>query len=165
MVEASPPALPNPLTPCKRRGFLARLLGVAGALALPGSAVAVATRDPGRFDAARFSLSESESRIASLGRHLIANDPGRAEQLIRWVESQLPLWGRVAAPARRARIARERLLTARRLDRDFERHEVVVIDGWVLARSEAAVAVYLSSFCPTSALGSANSRELDPSTI
>jgi hypothetical protein len=100
---------------------------------------------------------------------LLCNEPDQAHRLVRWVESQLPPWGRLLAPARRARIARERLLTPRRLDRDFASDRVVVIDGWVLARTEGAVAVYISNLSSPSPLNSLDSPDSleppDPSTL
>ncbi|NRA02081.1 MAG: hypothetical protein HRU00_05700 [Myxococcales bacterium] len=128
-----------------RREFLMRLLGLVGAVALPWSSVAHATPGARPFDSRESSLSESDLRIATLGRQFKTEEPVRARRLIEWVEAELPPWGRLGTPARRARIVREQLLTSRRLAQDFERGDVVTIDGWVLARTEGAVAVYLNS--------------------
>jgi hypothetical protein len=93
-------------------------------------------------------LFESDRLIASLGRCLEEENPAEARSLLRWVEARLPAWASLAPRRRRAWIARERLLTRQRLDEEFERGDVILIDGWVLARSEGALAVYLSSLAP-----------------
>ena len=142
MADTRFPALSNPLasSACRRRGFLIRLLGILGALGLPRASAGAA-----RLDGRVAEFSDSELRIASLGRQFASEEPLQARRLMGWVEAELPLWLRFSEPARRSRIARELLLTPRRLRRDFDRAEVVVIDGWVLARTEGAVAVYLNA--------------------
>jgi hypothetical protein len=124
----------------RRRGFLIRLLGMLAALLLPRSTARAA-----RLDGRAARLSDRELRIATLGRQFAMEEPLQAHRLMGWVEARLSPWLRFTAPARRARIARELLLTPRRLSRDFDRADVVIIDGWVLARTEGAVAVYLNS--------------------
>jgi hypothetical protein len=120
------------------------LVGFAGVVAIPWSGAASTLPEVRDFDPRRGWLADSESLVATLGEQLLREDPATARLLARWVESELPLWARIASPSRRGRLAREHLLTPPRIGRDFERDETLTIDGWVLARTEAAVAVYLS---------------------
>ncbi len=92
-------------------------------------------------------LSGSDLRIASLGAQLGAEDPTLVESLRHEVESELPSWSSLASRRRRAGLVRERFLDRGRRNADLDREEIVVVDGWVLARSEAAAAVYLDSLC------------------
>ena len=114
-----------------RRDFLAAL---AGALALPQVACSTET-----------GLSESDLLIASLGRQLAVQDAGAAALLASWVEEQMAARYAHASAGERARIARRQLLTRSRLTAEFDAGDVILVDGWTLARSEAAVAAYLDS--------------------
>ncbi|MGI9590835.1 MAG: hypothetical protein ACR2P8_05665, partial [Myxococcota bacterium] len=49
------------------------------------------------------------------------------------------------APEARARAVRRRWLDAARLAAEFDAGDVVRVDGWLLARSEAAAAAYLDT--------------------
>jgi len=123
-----------------RRRLLLRLLVFIPTLALPGSKVGANVAGPSPTP-----LCEEELRIAALGRRIVERDPELARELLRFTESQLSLRIRLARPAIRVGLARADLLDPQRLGRDFERGEVVRVDGWVLARTEAGVAVYASS--------------------
>ena len=89
-------------------------------------------------------LSASDLGIASLGSHLRRTDPSAAKELLREVEEELPAFSPLISSRRRAGLVRERFLDRSRRNADLDREEIVVIDGWVLARSEGAAAVYLS---------------------
>ena len=93
-------------------------------------------------------VTESNRRIAALGRRFEAEDPVAARRLAREVEAQVGFWGLGTSCERRARIARARLLVRRRIGAEFSRGDVLLIDGWMLARSEGAVAAYISSLEP-----------------
>ena len=120
--------------PRSRREFLAALASV---LALPAAARAL--------EPAGVELSASDRRIASIGRRIEREDAEAAAGLLREVEAQMPLRSAFVSPGRRARRAREHLLTPGRLAAELEAGDVVTADGWVLARSEGALATYLDS--------------------
>lgn len=124
-----------------RRGFLALLAGASAAFALPG--ILRGLKGPGLGNPPD-ELCESDRLIASLGRRLRSSEPATAACLSREVEARLPGWSAFASRRRRAALVRARFLNRRQRDADLEREEIVLVDGWVLARSEAAAAVYLS---------------------
>jgi len=68
--------------------------------------------------------------------------PAVAEDLVREVEREVGSATR-GPGGDPARLARETFLPPVRLRRDFDRGDVLVVDGWVLSRSEVAVCVYL----------------------
>jgi hypothetical protein len=84
-------------------------------------------------------LSDSDRRLARLGAAIVAADPARARALLRVVET--------AAGAIRLSPGRVRrcMLHPARVQGDFARGDVVTADGWVIARSEAALCVYLEA--------------------
>jgi hypothetical protein len=127
-----------------RRGFLARLAGIAAITSLP---IHKGHRWPKRVGGndEGILLDESESRIASLGGHLQAKDPELAFQLMAEAESEMPAWSSIASRRRRAGLVQDRLLDPSRRNADLDREQIVLIDGWVLARSEAAAAVYMNA--------------------
>ena len=93
--------------------------------------------------AAQQGLSESDHRIASLGRKLAEAEPELAAALVQRVAAETPGLDAGAAPAARARVVRRQWLGPTRLAAEFDAGDVVRIDGWLLARSEAAAAAYL----------------------
>lgn len=121
------------------------MLRIGCALALAGARGAAASgaraRAPG--SAPPLPSDPSDRRIARLGAVLWREDPATARRLARLADAQLPAWLRLAGPSRRARALRPRLLAPARLAGELDRGEVLVLDGWVLARSEAAVAAWL----------------------
>jgi hypothetical protein len=124
-----------------RRRFIAEVLGGVGFFAVLGSGragSASSSEAPGPD-----SLGLGDRRIAVLGERCFAESPRTARALARLALRELPPSCVFSSPKRRARLTRERLLDRARLAREFDREEVVEIDGWVLARSEAAAAVYL----------------------
>ncbi len=125
-----------------RRRFIASLAGMACALAL-GRWRPSADRGRDSAMAAGSLRSSSNRRIASLGSLFRREHPQDAQRLVRWVESQVPVHGLPTSRERRARIVRERLLKPDRIEREFARGQVMWVDGWQLARSEGAAAVYL----------------------
>lgn len=112
-----------------RRDFLK---GLALVLVLPQTACVA---EPG--------LSESDRLIASLGRKLAEDDPETAARLARLVAERMPALDALASAEERARAVRQQLLVGSRLAAEFDAGDVIVIDGWMLARSEATAAVYL----------------------
>ena len=144
----APGSADSGLLPVKwtRRGLLTGLAGLAGAIgfrfAFPAVAGAANAAPP---PAGRSALSASDLRIAALAGELASNHPEEADRITCWVESQLPAKPRFSRPHRCARQVREVLLEPRRVSREFEREDVIILDGWVLSRSEGAAAVYLNS--------------------
>jgi hypothetical protein len=134
-----------------RRGLLSGLAGLAGAIgfrfAFPGTASAANAALP---PAGRSTLSDSDLRIAALASELSTNHPQEADRITRWVESQLPAMPRFSRPHRCARQVREVLLEPSRVNREFEREDVMILDGWVLSRSEGAAAIYLNLLAQSS---------------
>lgn len=88
-------------------------------------------------------LAQADGCIAELGAILARDEPVVARRLVREVQAELPLWLRFAGARRRACAARARLLDPARVAGDLAREDTQSIDGWWLARSEAAAAVYL----------------------
>jgi len=129
-----------------RRGFLAA--GAAWAAALIGSRYQRASADPEAPATVGALVSESNQRIAALGRRFKAEDPELARRLAREVEAGVAFWCIGASCERRARIARARLLTPRRIGAEFARGDALLIGGWIVARSEGALAAYISSLEP-----------------
>jgi hypothetical protein len=130
-----------------RRDFLTA--GAAWAAALIGSRCRRASANSELAATTVGALvSESNRRVAALGRRFHAEDPELARRLAREVEAGVALWCVGASCERRARIARARFLTRRRIGAEFARGDALLISGWILARSEGAVAAYISSLEP-----------------
>jgi hypothetical protein len=121
---------------CSRRGLLAR--AVLAVFALVSFFPGLRMRRP-----ADPTLVDADRRIARLGERLAELDPAGARELARWAEGLLG--GNVAQRPRRVWAARARrtLADPARLGRDLASGQTVICDGWVLARSEAALAVAL----------------------
>jgi hypothetical protein len=123
-----------------RRRFLARLFTAALTLLLGSGRAALAaarqvTREAG--------LTESDRLIASVAGPYAARYPADARRIAAWAESQLPPTRRRRDAGASAALVREHLLRPTRIAEELERDEVTILDGWVLARSEAAAAIYL----------------------
>jgi len=118
-------------------------VGLAGAIGLglrfPNAASAA---NP---PASRPALDDSDLRIAALASAWTTKHPKEAHLITRWADSQLPARLRSSSPVRCAHQVREALLEPGRVRREFEREEVMILDGWVLSRSEGAAAIYLNS--------------------
>ncbi len=90
----------------------------------------------------RTRLSASDRKLAALGARLAAEQPALAHELARYVEQRIPQGDHLSA-AQLATRARRTLLRAERHRREIDRGEVVIVDGWLLSRSEVAVCAYL----------------------
>ncbi len=88
-------------------------------------------------------LSDADLRIARLAEIFARREPAAADALASWAEAQLPRGTGDLAPIRQAEIARRQLLDPIRLADELAAEDVVTIDGWLLARSEAALAARL----------------------
>jgi hypothetical protein len=118
--------------PIRRRVFLRWLAGAA-TWAVAAGVTAL------RWPTPRPTLSRSDRRLALLGRRARVEAPERTRRLIRQV-------ARSAARAPRAahaELVRSQWLDRERTRRELERGDVLVVDGWVLSRSEAATCAYL----------------------
>ncbi|MGH0030206.1 MAG: hypothetical protein ACQGVC_10475 [Myxococcota bacterium] len=131
-------ATPTPGGSSARRNFLLGTLRVAAGLALLRPTAAHAARTPGPL--ARPDLSTR--RIAGLGERLAREDRPTAERLAREVAAELPLWLRLAGTRRRMQAARRLCLDPRRVAADLDAGRVLRVDGWILARSEVALAAW-----------------------
>jgi hypothetical protein len=131
--SSGPPPLPSP----PRRGFLVGALRALAGLAALRARPARASQAP---LPARPAPSARE--IARLGEWLAQREPGRARSLAAEVEAALPAWLRLAGSERRVRAARRLLLDPSRIARDLDCGRILSVDGWVLARSEVALAVF-----------------------
>jgi hypothetical protein len=118
----------------RRREFLALGAGLLAGLAAPRRArAAVPTRDP----VARLFAHPDSARI--VGRRYLEAFPQRAER----ARLEADCVNRVALAADADATAwREALAALRR--REFADGETVVLDGWVLARSEASLCALLA---------------------
>ena len=125
-------------TAAARRGFLVTgLRTLAGLLLWRADAARAASRPVG----ARLPASERE--IARLGAAFARRDPRLAARLAREVEAELPSWLRWAGRTRRLRVARRLCLHPARIARELETDRVHSVDGWILARGEAALVAYV----------------------
>lgn len=122
-----------------RRSFLAGALRTLAGLATLPALERAARAAPPAPSAADPRTPPDE---AYLGAWLARSDARRARALAREVDAALPGWLRLAGGERRLRAARRRFLDPARLARDLDAGRVLVVDGWVLARSEVAVAAY-----------------------
>lgn len=82
------------------------------------------------------SLSPADRRLAALGARLATAGPATARRLARSVAREMP-------GVRSPRTIRRRLLAPARLRREAARGDVVLVDGWLLPRSEAALCAWL----------------------
>lgn len=122
-------------TGVKRRAFLAGLCGAATTLLAPRAATSrredttVLKRDLSLFLADVFDPRD-------IGEEFLAAHPGRID-----ATHLLAALDETPAPARAGgRVSRWR----RRRRREFEREDVVVVNGWVMARAEAEACALLS---------------------
>jgi hypothetical protein len=106
-------------------------------------ALAVPARRRAEPAASVADLSEADRRLAALGGALAAARPAAARALLRDVDRHLATASSPPGETSRTRWARDMLLDTARVRGEFMRGEVVVADGWCLARSEAALCVYL----------------------
>lgn len=87
-------------------------------------------------------LPAAAQRLARLGARLMADDPAIARALIAEAEREL-----AGCPdgdvARLALRTRARFLNPARVAQDLARGDVVVVDGWQLARCEMCACAYL----------------------
>lgn len=97
---------------------------------------------PSRDDHEDSTLTGSDLALATIGTRLSADRPEVAEALRRQVANRLALDQPAEVP--QAQRARWHFLRPERLRAEFERDDTVEVDGWLLARSEAAVCVFLS---------------------
>jgi len=81
-------------------------------------------------------LSPADRRLAALGARLAADAPATARRLALSVAREM-------RGVRRPRVVRRWLLRRERLRRETARGDVVLVDGWVLPRSEAALCAWL----------------------
>jgi len=123
-----------------RRGFLARLATAALFILIGPARGTLASTHADSRDS---SLTESDRLIASVAGPFAARNPGDARRIARWVEAQLPASRPPRGTGARAALVRAHLLQPARIAEELERDDVMMLDGWVLARSEAAAAIYL----------------------
>jgi hypothetical protein len=132
---------PQPTTHAwSRRGFLGRLATAASFLLLGRARAALASTQTDSHDS---SLTESDRLIASVAGPYTARDPRAARRIARWAEAQLPASRRPRSAGASAALVRTHLLRPTRIAEELARDDVMMLDGWVLARSEAAAAIYL----------------------
>jgi hypothetical protein len=124
-----------------RRDFLRCLLALAG-LAWVGAVLRLPTGVRFRGRAGAAPLDAAGRAVADLAADFARAHPEHARRIVRAVEASLPTGARFARPAHRVTLARARLLRARRVEAELAAGDVILLDGWVLARSEAAFAIY-----------------------
>lgn len=117
------------VTGLSRRRWLHAVLGLVGSLALPAARSAPSSLESpsASFDADAFALLGGRAALVRQGALYLAahpdeRDPHRLRRLL-VPEPGLP--------------ARQALLAA--VARDWRAHDVLTLDGWVLARSEARI--------------------------
>lgn len=127
-----------------RRSFLrSLLLSLAAFAAFPGSGRAARDARSPR------ALPPADRAIAALAVGFQHSQPAAAARIARSVAAELPPRVRwFASPEQKARQARAQLLAGARVAAELARGDVALLDGWVLARSEAALAVYLRDLAP-----------------
>ena len=128
-------------TSLSKRRFLGRLATVVCGLALLPPALVFGRTASGRRG--QVDLARADRALAALGRRLGRDRPREAQRLLRWAAAQTVPW-RLAARSDADRI-RQQLLDPHRLAREFASGQVLELDGWVVARSEAAAAVALNA--------------------
>jgi len=95
-------------------------------------------------------LDGGDRQLANLARASVRLNPAHAARVFREVEAEVERTPEGAShpgrptPRNRARKARRTLLEPSRIAAELEAGEVETLDGWVLARSEARLAVYLA---------------------
>ncbi len=126
-----------------RRVFLRAALLLTSLAAAPRTSSAGNAAAPGSVP----ELGVRDRELALLAEELLRRRPDEAARVHAGVEAALPSRRRLFAVSRRARarLARQTLLAPDRIARELDRGDVVALDGWVLARSEAHFAIYLAS--------------------
>ena len=92
------------------------------------------------------TLRASDLAFAALAEVYVRAEPDGAAGVVRSVAARIPMPERwIATPARKARLARARLLHPERVAAELARSDVALLGGWVVSRSEADYAIYLHS--------------------
>lgn len=130
------------------RFTLALALGLAAFPLWSGALRSLSSRlrsddDDGRVDGSASVLDAGSLAIAALAAERATHLDGGARRIVAEVEASLPSALRQGPVRARAAHARRLLLSRRRIESELARNDVVVLDGWVLARSEAELAIYL----------------------
>lgn len=112
------------------RRVLLAALGLGGAVVSAGGWLLL--RPSGTEALAGLADPEAASRI---GRALLAADPAAAEGAGARIAAATESWPADAAPQERRRLVLERVAA------DFAAGEVTEVEGWILARTEADLAI------------------------
>lgn len=134
------PIVSGPLAPQSRRSFLSRLVSLVAAGVLPGNVLPA-----GVAHADSPPVGATEVQLAALGEAIRRADPERSRALERGAREELGLASGRAVDLPHLRGAQTRLLERARVESEWQRHETVFAEGWLLARSEAMVALLYAS--------------------
>jgi hypothetical protein len=129
------------VTSLSKRRFLRRVATVVCGLALLPPALVFGRTASGRRG--QVELSRADRALAALGRRLGIDRPHEARRLLRWAAARTAPWRLAGRPD--AACIRQGLLDPQRLAHEFASGQVLELDGWVVARSEAAAAVALNA--------------------
>ena len=131
-----------------RRQFMSRIAAALG-IATASLSIGIYSRrseielahERVRGDAERASRA---AEVARLGAAFVASHRDEARGIARAVEQALPRWHRFVDTRARTRLIEKHVLEPGRIARELERGDVMILEGWVLARSEAAAAIHWS---------------------
>ncbi|MEZ5571593.1 MAG: hypothetical protein R3E64_06165 [Halioglobus sp.] len=127
----------------RSHGSISRRSFLAGSLALLAGSQAIAVfavdGDKGSEDNA--TPAETALDIAALGTQILNSDPQAAATLEVWARNVAGLKPTESIDWKTADRARERLTERSRVAAELEAEEILFVDGWLLARSEAGAAV------------------------
>lgn len=123
-----------PMSCCSRRRFMLRSIScIATAAVFSVFAPLAARSDPGP--------SAADLEIATLGDWLREADPNLASQLEAEAREASQLTATQSIDWTAAQVARMQLTEDTRVAGELARADIVFVDGWLLARSEAGAAI------------------------
>lgn len=128
-----------------RRSVLRLLVGGVALKLLtgPGDEAAALTALRTHPGTSQPCLTPTQRRLAALGERLEVTSPDAVDRLFEFVSREAARYGFDVTRMEEAGRLCSFLLSETRVHKDFRNGHLQVVDGWILARSEAGAGVYL----------------------